>query len=100
MDRLKRQIAEQPEVRNDLTPPPRVVHKTVARTVQAAMTMGLTLGLTGFVAVLGGTLLLKAGSITLAQALQTALPWGPILVVVGALVGAFEFRFLRRSRRD
>jgi hypothetical protein len=100
MDRLKRQVADQPDRDPNLVPPPRYHHKTFARTVQAAMTMGLTLGAVGFACVLGGILVLKAGSISFGQAIKTALPWGPILVVVGALIGAFEFRFLRRSRRD
>lgn len=100
MDRLKAQIAQQPERDPNLVPPPRYNHKTLARTVQAAMTMGLTLGAVGFLFVLGGTLVLKAGSITYGQAFLTAAPWAPILLVVGGLIGAFEFRFLRRSRRD
>ncbi len=84
----------------NLTPPPKIVHKTFARTVNAAMTMGVTCGVVGFLLVLGGTLLFKAGGVTLAQAFQTALPWGPIMLVVGGLLGGFEFYFLRRSRRD
>lgn len=100
MDRLKRQIAERTDADPNLTPPPPIVHKTSARTVQAAITMGLTLGSVGFLCVLGGTLLIGAGQVTLPQAIANAAPWGPILVVVGALIGAFEFRFLRRSRRD
>lgn len=99
MDRLKNQIADQPEIRN-LEPPPRIVHKTLARTVQAAMTMGITLGLVGFLVALGIAMLFSAGSLTLAQGITRALPWAPVMLVVGALIGAIEFYYLRRGRRS
>ncbi|GMU55547.1 MAG: hypothetical protein AMXMBFR33_46930 [Candidatus Xenobia bacterium] len=99
MDRLKRQIAEQPEISN-LEPPPKIVHKTFARTVQAAMTMGVTLGLVGFLVALGVAMFFSGGSLTLAQGIMRALPWGPVMLVVGALIGAVEFYYLRRGRRS
>ncbi len=98
MDRLKRQIADQPEISNQ-EPPPKIVHKTYARTVHAAMTTGVTLGLVGFLVALGITMLFSAGSLTLAQGITRALPWGPVMLVVGALIGALEFYYLRRGRR-